>query len=167
MDLQLANAALALNQDMLQYRLLLQREEERRRERAPRTMFCRDWLLRREEFDQYHQLMEELRGEDVVAFKNFLRVDPLLFQDLVDRLTPIITKKDTWFQKALPPGIKVAITLRHLATGDSYHSLMYSFRVAHNTISYMVKKVCEAIVAEYSEEVLNIPTAPDEWRGAA
>ena len=44
---------------------------------------------------------------------------------------------------------------------------MYSFRVAHNTISGIVKEVCEAIVAVYSEEVFNIPTAPDEWRGAA
>jgi hypothetical protein len=110
--------------------------------------------------------MEELRREDVAAFKNFLRVEPLLFQELVDRLTPRIKKKDTWLRKALPPGLKVAVTLRHLATGDSYHSLMNSFRVAHNTISYMVKEVCEAIVAEFSEEVLNIPTGPDEWRGA-
>ena len=77
MDLQLANAALVLDQDMMQNILLLQREEERRRrgERVPRTMFCREWLLRREEFGLYHQLMEELRREDVAAFKNFLRVD--------------------------------------------------------------------------------------------
>ncbi len=101
MDFQLANAAIALDQDMLQNRLLLQWEEERRRrgERAPRTMFCRDWLLRRAEFGQYHQLMEELRREDVAAFKNFLRVDPLLFQELVDRLTPRIQKKDSWSRR--------------------------------------------------------------------
>ena len=66
MDLQLANAALVLDQDMLQNMLLLQREEYRRRrgERAPRLMFCRDWLRRREDFGQYHQLMDELRRED-------------------------------------------------------------------------------------------------------
>ena len=166
MDLQLVNDALALDQDILRNRILLEREQERIRQgaKAPRTMFCRPWLLRREEFGQYHQLMDELRREDVAAFKNFLRVDPLLFQELVDRLTPRIRKKDTWFQKALPPGLKVAITLRHLATGDSYHSLMYYFRVAHNTISYLVKEVCEAIIAEYSDEVLEIPSNPDEWR---
>ena len=130
-------------------------------------MFSRVWLLRRPEFGQYHQLMEELKREDVSAFKNFMRVDPLFFQELVDRLTPRLLKKDTWFQKALPPGLKVAVTLRYLATGDSYHSLMYSFRVAHNTISYMVKDVCEAIIAEYSEEVINVPIHPDEWKDAA
>ena len=37
----------------------------------------------------------------MAAFKNFLRVDPLLFQELVGRLTPRVRKKDAWFQKAL------------------------------------------------------------------
>lgn len=82
-------------------------------------------------------------------------------------MTPRIKKKDTWFQKALPPALKVAITLRYLATGDSYHSLMYSFRVAHNTISYIIRDVCETIIAEFAEDVLNLPTSPDEWRAAA
>ncbi|MPC48338.1 hypothetical protein E2C01_042107 [Portunus trituberculatus] len=30
-------------------------------------------------------------------------------------------------------GCRLAITLRYLATGNSYKSLQYSFRVAHNT----------------------------------
>ncbi|XP_041378026.1 uncharacterized protein LOC121390308 [Gigantopelta aegis] len=89
------------------------------------------------------------------------------FMEPVDRLTSRIKKKDTWFQKALPPGLRVAVTPRHLATSDSYNLLMYSFRLAHNTISYMVKQGCMVIVAEYSKEVFNIPTASDEWRGAA
>jgi hypothetical protein len=101
LQLQLANAALALDGDILQNRLLLEREREeernRRGDRAPRTMFSRVWLLRRPEFGQYHQLMEELKREDVSAFKNFLRVDPLLFQELVDRLTPRIQKKDFFY----------------------------------------------------------------------
>ena len=82
-----------------------------------------DWLLRREEFGQYHQLTEELRRENVTAFKNLVRVYHLLFQEVVDRLTPRIKKKDTWFQKTLPLGLKVAVSLRYLDIGDSYHSL--------------------------------------------
>ena len=62
--------------------------------------------------------MEELSREDVAAFKNFLRDDPFIFQELVDRLYPRIKKND---QKAMPPGLTVAVTLRHLATRDMYH----------------------------------------------
>jgi hypothetical protein len=57
-----------------------------------------------------------------------------------------IVKKDTWYRKALPVALKDTLTLRHLATGDSYHSLMYSFRVAHNTISNGVVEVGEALL---------------------
>lgn len=90
---------------------------------------------------------EETR-EDVAAFNNLLRVDPLLSHENVDRLTPRIRTKNTQFHKARPPGLKAATVLRHLATGYSYHSSMYSCSVAKNTISNLAKKVCEVIIAE-------------------
>ena len=71
------------------------------------------------------------------------------------------------YRKALDPGLKLALTLRYLASGDNYHSVMYGFRVPHNTISLVVRDVCEAIFQEYSEEVLSCPTTPEEWRPLA
>lgn len=61
----------------------------------------------------------------------------------------------------------MAFTMRHLATGDSYHSLMYSFRVAHNTISLAVRDVCKAIHTVYAPEVIPCPTTPAEWHAIA
>ena len=89
--------------------------------------------------------MEELRVEDVRAFKNFLRMDPDMFQELLQRLVPRL----------------------YLASGDNYHSLMYSFRVPHNTISKVIPEVCEAIIAEFAEEVIECPTTEQQWRGIA
>jgi hypothetical protein len=66
-----------------------------------------------------------------------------------------------------PPGLKLAITRRHVATGDSYRSLMHGFRVAHNTISEIVRDVCEAIIAEYAEEIMQIHTTQVEWQHTA
>jgi len=85
--------------------------------------------------------MAELKDEDVASFKNFVRMDPQMFQELSARLGPRTEGTDTWMRKALTPELKLAITLRHLATGDSYRSLMYGFRVAHNTISLIVRGV--------------------------
>ncbi len=73
--------------------------------------------------------MVELRDEDVAGFRNFMRMDPAMFQELLHRLDGQIRKQDKWYQKALERGLKLAITLRHLAAGNNYHSLMYSFRV--------------------------------------
>ncbi len=76
-------------------------------------------------------------------------------------------KKDTWYQKVLELGLKLAITLCHLAAGDNYHSLMYSFRVTSNTISLIVREVCAAIIDEFAAEVLDCPTSPQEWQRVA
>ena len=67
----------------------------------------------------------------------------------------------------LEPGIKLAITLRFLVSGHTYHSLAFAFRVAHNTISLFVPQVCEAICAELQDEVFKTPSTPDEWRAVA
>ncbi|MCP3882082.1 MAG: transposase family protein, partial [Sulfitobacter sp.] len=64
-------------------------------------------------------------------------------------------------------GLKVAITLKFLAIGDSYSSLRYSFRVAHNTISPVVRKVLGAIVDELMDEYIKIPMNEAEWKQVA
>lgn len=134
------------------------------RDRKAKRWWVRPWLLRRPLHGQFEQLMVELREEDVGAFRNFVRMEPAMFQELAARVGPRIAKKDTWWRKALDPGLKLAITLRHLATGDSYKSLMYGFRVADNTISNFIPEVCQAIIDEYSAEVMPIPTTPEEWK---
>ena len=63
--------------------------------------------------------------------------------------------------------MKLAITLRFLATGNSYYSLAFDFCVAHNTISLFVPEVCDAIVAEYKEEVFQTPSTVDGWMQVA
>ena len=60
--------------------------------------------------------------------------------------------------------MNIAITKKHLASGDKYPSLMYSFRVAKNTIALLIPEVCQAIIDEYKEEFIRCPTTPDEWR---
>ena len=75
-------------------------------------------------------------------------MEPAGFDELVQRVSPRITKTDAHMRKALSLGLKIAITVRYLASGEKYPSLMYSFRVARNTICLLVPKVCEAIVEE-------------------
>ena len=70
-------------------------------------------------------------------------------------------------RNALEPALRLAITLRYLATGDSYKSLMYSFRVAHNTISRIVPETCEAVIQHSKEEMMPCPKTPGEWKEVA
>ena len=61
-------------------------------------------------------------------------------------------------------GVKLAVTLRHLATGDSYTTLQYAFRVASSTIEKFVLEVCDAITRAYRDQVRRCPTLPISQR---
>ena len=137
-------------------------EEERRRRDAPRRLWCRQWIARRGQFGWYEQLMVELEAEDQKHFTSMMRMEPAMFHELVERLTPAIEKQHTSCRAPLPPGLKVAITLKYLASGANYKTLMEGFRVADNTISLVVREVCRAIIQVLRPE-LRCPTTEAEW----
>ncbi|XP_041453670.1 uncharacterized protein LOC121406865 [Lytechinus variegatus] len=91
----------------------------------------------------------------------FTRVTPEVFDDIPARVAPVIQKQETNYRHPLSAGL--AITLRHLATGDKYRSLAYGFRCGISTISELIPGVCRAIVEAYKDEVSNIPTIPEAW----
>ncbi len=74
-----------------------------------------------------------------------------------------IEKQDTNYRIALPVGLKLAITLRYQATGDTYKTLMYGISVPDNTICDFIPKVCESIIKEFSDEVITCSTTAAEW----
>lgn len=140
----------------------------KKRRRHPR-FWVRPWLTatRRLAHGHYHRLMQELRMEDTSSFVNFMRMEPQMFDELVARLSPRISRQDTNWRKALEPGLKVAIALRYLASGDRYSTLSYSFRVSRHTIAKFLPLVCRAIVDEFKDEVISCPTTHDEWKAKA
>ena len=69
------------------------RREARRRTRRQRTQWVRQWLLRRPTYGQYEKIMHELTTEDQTSFKNFLKVDPDIFMELLHRAGPRTEKK--------------------------------------------------------------------------
>ena len=85
-----------------------------------------------------------------------------MFREVLIRLSERIRKQTTSFREPLEPGLKLAITLLHLATGESYHSLGFQFRVPHNSISILTRKVCESIIEEFQSEVFPTPTCVDD-----
>ena len=119
-------------------------DRQRRHRPRPRWYWMKPWLSRRLDYGHYDCLMRELEAEDVVSFRNFVRMDPAMFREVLQRVGPRIGKYDTWYRKSINPGCRLAITLRFLATGEKYRSLMFGFRVAHNTISVIVRQTCEA-----------------------
>lgn len=86
-----------------------------------------------------------------------------MFDEVVARLEPRLRKAHTWWRAPIETGMKVAITLRHLASGAKYMDMRYGWRVPHNTISVIVREVCQAIVDEFLYEVMPLPTDAEKW----
>ena len=63
----------------------------------------------------------------------------------------------------MSPGVKLAVTLRHLATGDNYTTLQYAVRVASQTFEKFVPEVCDTITRVYQDQVMRYSTLLEDW----
>ena len=91
-------------------------------------------------------LQSMLIEEDTGHFKNFVRMSSADFEVLLNLIGPKIEKKNTFLRNSVPVKERLAITLRFLATGDSYTSLQYLFKVSKQLISMIVPEVCRALI---------------------
>ena len=85
------------------------------RKKTQRKVWVREWLTRRHAFGQYDSLLTELCKEDERGYKNYLKITPDLFQEMVEKLTPRLHKQCTFMRKPLQADLKLAATLRFLS----------------------------------------------------
>ena len=143
------------------------KEAEKKKKKKKRSCWIKPWLMKRPYMGQYRLLMEELHLKDEKAFRNFTRMDPDMFFFLLDRLELRIRRKHTNWRECIEASVRLALTLRFLATGDSYKSLSYNWLIAHNTISKIVKDVVAAIIDEFAEDLLTPPLTAAKWEEVA
>ncbi|KAK5645349.1 hypothetical protein RI129_006649 [Pyrocoelia pectoralis] len=85
------------------------------------------------------------------------------FQLLLSLVKNDIEKEDTKFRSAISARDRLIITLRFLATGESYKSLSFSFRVGHSTISEIIPEVCSVIYKNLRQNYLKVPRTTLKW----
>uniref|UniRef100_A0AAG5DNT5 DDE Tnp4 domain-containing protein n=1 Tax=Anopheles atroparvus TaxID=41427 RepID=A0AAG5DNT5_ANOAO len=84
------------------------------------------------------------------------------FSHLFELLKPRITKMDTTMRTCISPLERLCITLRFLATGDSYMSLSTLFHISRQSISKIIPEVCDAI-AEVLKDYVVLPSTNAQW----
>lgn len=121
------------------------------RKTKKRRCWVRSSLLSREKYCE-NTLYGELRDDGNI--KNFLRMSSTDIEYLINNVGPKIKKEDTAFRNSISVIERLSITLRFLASGDSYQSLEYIFKVSKQSISSIVPEVCTAITESLKHEIM-------------
>ena len=124
----------------------------------------RKWIKRREEKGYYNNIVQELSIEDTAEYKEMLRMchhDLLKVLEFVE--ADITPHQVMGGHKVISAAERITLTLRFLATGETYKSLSYQFRISRAAISYIIEEVCDAIVKNMAPEFLKVPSSPEEW----
>ncbi|KAL4703891.1 hypothetical protein ACJJTC_013068, partial [Scirpophaga incertulas] len=108
--------------------------------------------------EKFNELLYEPSGE----FDNFCRMSFTDFEFLLQKISPMISKQDTDVRDAIPTKFRFAIMLRFLASGDSYNSLHYLFKVSVSMISLTIREVCRAL-NEILKDLVKMPTTAEGW----
>jgi hypothetical protein len=116
-----------------------------------RRFWQRQFLKKRKTDSSFYLLSQNF--EDSSGFKNYFRVTPVQFEDILSKVGPFISVNNTSFREAIPAADKLAVKLRFLATGDSFTTLMYLHRISKSAICNIVHSVSAALVKGLAEEV--------------
>lgn len=121
-----------------------------------KRIWRKEWVGRREKEGFCSKLMVELKNDEPTMILNFLRMTPEDFENLLSLVKPFIQKADTVMRASIPASTRLTLTLRYLATGDSFMSLQYLFRVPQPTISMIIPEVVDAIYKVLVDDYIKV-----------
>jgi hypothetical protein len=93
-----------------------------KKEKRKRT-WVQKWIRRRNLYGASNTFLKELAEKDPSEYVRHLRMSPEKFDELLVITEPSIRKKDIAMRMAIPTRTKLEITLRYLASGDSFRTL--------------------------------------------
>ena len=90
------------------------------------------------------RLISELRKDDK-RFHRYFQTSTAQFDHLEALLKPVLRKAYTNLRTPITVGECLAVTLRYLATGDSFTTIAFNYRMGLSTVSTIVGETCAAL----------------------
>ncbi|XP_029341007.1 uncharacterized protein LOC115033118 [Acyrthosiphon pisum] len=101
----------------------------------------REWVhainKKRETLGEFHRLVPELK-KDTKRFHMYFRMTMEEFDFLHELIKPDIYKQNTQFRRAVSTEERLAVCLRFLATGNSFRSIGFNYRLGFSTVREIV-----------------------------
>ncbi len=80
---------------------------------------------------------------------------------------PLHPKRNTLLRESISPEERLAVALRYLATGETFLSLSFNFRISRQSVLSIVPETCEALSYVLQKEYVRVPQKASEWKGVA
>lgn len=119
--------------------------KDKEKKSKKRSKWSKTWFLQRAKYGHV-ELLAELRTNEPHDYRNFLRMDALSFDELLELVSPYIRKCDTIMRQSISPMERLSLTLRYLATGNTYEDLKFITAISPQSIGVIVIETCEAII---------------------
>ena len=124
----------------------------------------RNWIKRRHERGYFNNIIQELRIEDRFGFREMFRMDVTDFVNILAKISDMISPKERLSgTNPVQADERLALTLRFLATGETFQSLSFQYRISLNAISCIVKSCCKAIVEQMASNFIKVPSTEAVW----
>lgn len=130
----------------------------KKKRKKRRSIWVNEWINRRFEGKGGPSLVHnELRIQYSYSFKNYLRIDEECFDIVLSKIEGKFNYQDTQFRQCIRQ------INCYLATGDSFQSLSYNFRLVRSTICKIVPEVLKSICECMQDENIKLPVTTNEW----
>ncbi|XP_046685262.1 protein ANTAGONIST OF LIKE HETEROCHROMATIN PROTEIN 1-like [Homalodisca vitripennis] len=83
--------------------------------------------------------------------------DSLMFDEVLAMVDGDIKKNNTNYREAISSRERLAICLRFLATGDTYTTISFSYRIGISTVANIVEEVSDALWLRLQPEFMPTP----------
>ncbi|XP_050297897.1 uncharacterized protein LOC126750304 [Anthonomus grandis grandis] len=117
-------------------------------------------LVERKQFGEFHKLIPVLSDEQ---FKNYFRLSRAQFVEIHELIRFEIIKLNTNYRESVTTEERLGVCLRFLATGDSYKTIGYSFRLGERTVSKIVNEVCSSLWSQLQPTFMKMPDQ-ESWK---
>ena len=130
----------------------------------PQRGKTKNWIKRRHERGYFDKIIQELRIEDRFWCREMFRMDVTDFENILAKISDIISPKERLGgTNPVQAYERLALTLGFLATGETFQSLSFQYRISLNAVSYIVKCCCKAIVERMASNFIKVPSTEAGW----
>ncbi|XP_063216294.1 uncharacterized protein LOC134527499 [Bacillus rossius redtenbacheri] len=149
--------------DLLAIVVILDEEEEE--VEVKKQMWVHQAWQNRGREGEFATLYSQLT-DDGAKFYEYFRMSENTFNLLLKKMEDYLQKRDNHWRKAITAREGLAVCLRYLATGNSYQTIAFSFRLGRLTVSNIVRDVCREIW-NVLQPIYMPPPTTQTWKEAA